>query len=141
MLPREDFGGRHERNLKAVLNRHERRQERDDRLAGADISLQKAVHRLGALQVVDDLSDGLALSRRQLERQDPGSGRADPVVDLRNEWLELRARRVSPPCMSNLIQEELLEDQPALRRRAKRIQLVERRLIGRKVSLLDRLSP
>ena len=46
---------RHERHLQAVLHRHQRRQQRDDRLARADVALQQPVHRRRALHVFDDL--------------------------------------------------------------------------------------
>ena len=40
----------------------ERRQQRDDRLAGADVALQQPVHRLRPLQVVDDLLERVPLA-------------------------------------------------------------------------------
>src|SRR5439155_711547 len=45
MLLGEDLGGRHEGDLQSVLHRHERREQRDDGLAGADVPLQQAGHR------------------------------------------------------------------------------------------------
>jgi hypothetical protein len=47
----EDLGGRHERDLLSVLHRHDRGQHGDDRLAGADVTLQQPVHRPGTLHV------------------------------------------------------------------------------------------
>ena len=69
MLLGEDLGRRHERDLQAVLHRDQRRQQRDDRLAGADVALQQPVHRLRPLQVVDDLLQRLLLPGGQPERQ------------------------------------------------------------------------
>ena len=46
VLRGQDLGRRHERHLQAVLHRDDRRQQRDDRLAGADVALQQPVHRL-----------------------------------------------------------------------------------------------
>ena len=60
----EDLGRRHERHLQAVLHRHERREQRDDRLAGADVALQQPVHRRGPLHVVDDLLRAPSAARR-----------------------------------------------------------------------------
>ena len=60
----EDLGRRHEGHLQAVLHRDERRQQRHDRLAGADVALQQPVHRVRPLQVVDDLLERLASARR-----------------------------------------------------------------------------
>ena len=56
VLVRQDLGRRHERDLKAVLHRDDRREQRDDGLAGADVALQQPVHRLGPLHVGHDLA-------------------------------------------------------------------------------------
>ena len=69
MLLGQDLGRRHERHLQAVLHRDERREQRDDGLAGADVALQQPVHRLRPLQVVDDLLERLLLPGGQPERQ------------------------------------------------------------------------
>ena len=102
-----------------------RRQQRDDRLAGADVALQQPVHRLRPQHVVDDLLQRLLLPRRQLERQHRGRRRADPVVDLGDERLQLDAARMPPPRVPELIEKELLEDQPPLRRRPERVERLE----------------
>ena len=60
----QDFGRRHERHLQAVFHRDQRRQQRDDRLAAADVPLQQPVHRLRPLHVLDDLLERLLLIRR-----------------------------------------------------------------------------
>ena len=52
----QDLGRRHERDLEAVLHRDERRHQRDDGLARADVALQQPVHRLRPLHVGDDLA-------------------------------------------------------------------------------------
>ncbi len=52
----EDFRRRHERHLETVLHRDERRHQRDDRLARADVALQEPVHRLRPLHVADDFA-------------------------------------------------------------------------------------
>ena len=70
MLLRQNLGRRHERHLQAVLHRDERRQQRHDRLARADVALQQPVHRLRPLHVVDDLLQRAALPFGQPERQD-----------------------------------------------------------------------
>ena len=81
MLLGQDLGRRHERHLQSVLHRDERREQRDDGLAGADVALQQAVHRLRALQIVDDLLQRLPLPGRQPERQHAPGRLADPIVD------------------------------------------------------------
>ncbi len=96
------------------------------------------MHRLRAQHVVHDFLDGLPLPRRQLERQDLRRRRADAVVHLRHEGLELHAGRMAPPRVADLEEEELLEDHPALRRRPERVQLLDLRLVGWKVRPLER---
>ena len=68
MLFRQDLGRRHERDLEVVLHRDQRGQERDDRLPGPDVPLQKAVHWFRQFHVADDLANGLLLIAGQLER-------------------------------------------------------------------------
>ena len=133
VLVGEDLGRRHERHLQAVLHGDNRREQGNDGLAGADVALQQPVHRLRAQHVVDDFLDRLALPRRQLERQDLRRAGADAVVDRRYKRLQLGARRVTPPGVPHLEQEELLEDQPPLRRGAKGVERIDRRLVGWKV--------
>ena len=65
----ERLGRRHHRALAAVLDGPQERVQRDDGLAGADVSLQQPLHRNGAGEVVVDLADRLLLIRRQRERQ------------------------------------------------------------------------
>ena len=87
----EDFGRRHERDLKAVLHRHQRRHQRHDGLAGTDVPLQQPVHRLRPLHVLDDLGDHLLLIAGELERQDAPRRLADVVGD------DDRPRLSAPP--------------------------------------------
>ena len=130
----QNLGRRHERHLQAVLHRDERGQQRDDRLPGADVALQQPVHRLRPLQIVDDLLERLALSRRQPERQ---HARA-PIRECD------RPRGPGPPSRSSDVttaprqharseKERLLEDQPLLRRRGEPVQRVEPNVRRRKM--------
>ena len=48
MLPREDFGRRHQRGLAAGLDHGGGGEQRHDGLAGADIALQQPQHALAA---------------------------------------------------------------------------------------------
>ena len=68
MLFRQDLGGRHEGDLPPRLDRLQRRQRRDDRLAAADVALQQPLHRHRALEVVADLAPDALLRSRELER-------------------------------------------------------------------------
>ncbi len=65
MLPRQNFGRRHERRLAAGLDDMRRGKQRDDGLAGADVAVQQPQHALRLRQIGDDVGDGAALRRRE----------------------------------------------------------------------------
>ena len=134
----QNLGRRHERHLQAVLHRDERRQQRHDRLARADVALQQAVHRLRPLQVVDDFLQRLPLPRRQLERQHAARRFPNPIVDVHGRGLPLFCQRRAPRDHAHLEEKRLLEDQPALRRRREAIEVVNASIVGRKVRRLKR---
>ena len=97
--------------------RDERRDERDDRLARADVALQQPVHLPRLLHVLDDLLQRDALAGGERERQQsPGPpharGRPRPARTASPPAPASRLRRLH----AELEQEELLEDQPQLRR-------------------------
>ena len=77
MLRGEDFRGRHERDLRAVLDGDERGLHGDDGLAGADVALQEAAHGLGAAHVGDDLGEDAFLRGGGMEGKDLLEGFAD----------------------------------------------------------------
>ena len=135
VLRREDLGRRHERHLQPVLHRDDRREQRDDRLARADVALQQPVHRLRPQHVVDDLLDRLPLPGRQLERQHLRADARMRSSTFGTNGFSSVLRRVPPPGVADLKEEELLEDQPPLRRRPEGVQLLDRRLVRRKVRL------
>ena len=57
MLARQDFGRRHQCRLAAGLDRARHGQQRDDRLAGADIALQKPQHAFGIGEIGIDFGE------------------------------------------------------------------------------------
>ena len=138
MLLGQDLRRRHERDLQAVLHRHQRGNQRDDRLARADVALQQPVHRRAALHVVDDVLERVALTGGQLERQDRPGGCADAIVDGDGRRLLFRRRGLPPGQQSHLEEERLLEDQAMLRRRVEPVQLGERQIGGRKMGADER---
>ena len=77
MLLGQHFGRCEQRRLHLVRDGDEHGVERDDGLAAADVALQQAVHRLAALQVLDDLPDRMLLGAGHLKRK----SRADPLVE------------------------------------------------------------
>jgi hypothetical protein len=95
----QDFCRRHERHLQAVLHGDQRRQQRHDRLAGADIALQQAIHRRRALHVFDDLLQRAALPIGEPERQDGARRLANPIVDM--DRTRLRSRTAARLCINS----------------------------------------
>ena len=111
MLFGERLGGGHERALAAVLDRAQKRVERDHGLAGADVALQEALHRSRALEVGVDLADDLLLIRRQRERQHLAVA-LDQLAGSAERRCERALALGRPPRDPDLQQEQLLEREP-----------------------------
>jgi hypothetical protein len=140
MLLGENLSRRHERHLEAILHRDQGGHQRDDGLAGADVSLQQSIHRLRPLHVVHNFGDYLFLIAGQLERQHAACRFPDLVGDHDRPRLPLPFRLPPTQHQAELKQEELLENQALLGRRAKRVQLVDRRPGWWKVHIEQRRS-
>ena len=65
----EQFGRYHDRGLIAVLDREQRGEQRDDRLAAADVALQQTMHATVAAHVDEDLANRARLRAGELEWQ------------------------------------------------------------------------
>ena len=65
----QDFGGGHDAGLVAIVDGNEHRHQRHQRLAGADVALQQAVHLAAAAHVVAYLADDALLGLGQREGQ------------------------------------------------------------------------
>ena len=141
MLLRQDLGRRHEGHLEAVLHRDERRQQRDDRLAGADVALQQPVHRLRPLHVVDDLADRLLLVARQLERQHPPRRLADGVGHHDRARACDRPRARAAAARSRAGRERTPRRSAGAAPATKRVQLRDRRPFRREVHVVERGAP
>ena len=74
MLAGEKLGRRHQRGLAAGLDHIRHGDQRDDRLAGADVALEKPQHALLAGKIALDLGERLTLRGGELE----GEGGFDP---------------------------------------------------------------
>ena len=80
MLAGEDLGRRHQRGLRAALDRRQHRHQRDHGLAAADIALQQPHHPPGLRHLGADLGDRHALrpGQRKAERRPRPWRRACP---------------------------------------------------------------
>ena len=141
MLHGENFRGRHQRGLVAVFDDDGRGFERHDGLAAADVALQQAVHRHAALQVRRDFRERALLRVGGLEGQHALDRFANGRLAHAKRDPRLLLRRLLPHRDAQLVKEKLLENQPQVRRRAKRIQRLDRFRRGRKMHELDRVAP
>ena len=141
MLLGKDLGRRHERDLEAVLHRDERGHQRDDGLPRPDVTLKQAVHRVRSLHVADNLANDLLLIAGQPERQYAPRRFTHVIGDDDGPRLHLRARAALAQYKPALEEEELLEDQAALRRRAERVELLKASSLGRKMRVTERRTP
>ena len=112
MLPGEDLSRRQQHRLQADVRHVVYRHRCDHRLAGADVTLQQAVHRLWAGDVLEDLPRRRALGIRQLERQrrDESPRRRLIEGDLVSGMGLAGALRL---LHRNLVEKHLLESEPA----------------------------
>ena len=92
----EDLGRCHQRALVPTFHRRQQRRDGDDRLAGADVALQQAVHRVRRGEVGIDLADHPALGRGEWERQGGEEARHERAVRRRGG--SRRRRAPSPAC-------------------------------------------
>jgi hypothetical protein len=137
----EDLGWRHERDLQAVLHCDQRRQQRNDRFPRADVTLEKTIHRTRPLHIVHDLLERTLLAIRQLERQNAPGRVANPVVHRDHHRLAFRHCRLAPGHHAHLKHECLFEYQSPLPRCREPIQLVEGRVLRRKMGGVERRIP
>ncbi len=80
MLPRQDFGGRHDRGLGAALDGNQHGEQRHDRLAAADVALEQPEHPRVRGHVVGNLAERLLLGPGQAIGQGLDHRLAEPAV-------------------------------------------------------------
>ena len=110
----ERLGRRHQRRLRAVLDRAQHRVERDDGLARADLAHQQPLHRPAGREVARrSRPSRAAWSPVGVNGSDSASQRAVSVGGVRER---LGARRLAPPRapaqQRELEQQQLLEGEP-----------------------------
>ena len=115
----EEFRRRHQGHLKAGLDRLAGRGRGHHGLAGADVALHQAQHRRARREVGGDFAEHAFLGAGQRERQagtqagKQGVRRCDRIGRIAANFLAQQAQR-------QLVREQFLERQPALRRVAAR---------------------
>ena len=140
MLRRQDLRRRHQRRLVAVLDRDDRRLQRHNRLPRPDVALQQPPHRRRLPHVVGDLLQHPLLRRRGMKRQDALDRLPHPLVNAERNSRQ-RPHALALQLQPQLEEEQLLEDQPDLRRRARRLQIFQPRRLLRPVRQPERLPP
>ena len=127
VLVGEDFGGGHQGALPAVVDGDGRGERGDDRLAGADVALQQAVHRRGdarriamssldSLQVGGDLFDHSALRPSQRERQGGEQSFLQAACGHSEQRRTLASAKPLGLQLRQLLRQKLLELDPPPRR-------------------------
>src|SRR5580704_11793114 len=126
MLDGENFRGRHERGLRGVFDGDDGGLKRDDGFAAADVALQQAVHRSWLFEIGADFGEDTFLRGSGFEGEDALERLAHLLfADTKGDRVFL-ARGLTVERETELVKKKLLEDEPLLRRRAKRVQLFER---------------
>src|ERR1035438_2197866 len=124
MLLRENLGRSHERDLVAVFDSNNGRLKGHDRLPRSDIALQQTPHGIRRLHVGRDFLEHSLLRSRRMKRQYLLNGLPDAIVELKGDS---RLRLLFPALefKPKLDEEQLIEDQPDVRGRARRLQIPE----------------
>ncbi len=141
MLRGQNFRGRHQRHLIAVLDHDRRRFQRHDRLAASHVAFEQPVHRIGPLEVRRDFREHALLRRRRLERQDALQRLADFFFAHAHGDPALAMFAQPAQRQRELVVEKLLEDQPRLRRAAKRVEQLDAFVLRREMRVEQRLAP
>ena len=122
MLLRQNFSRRHQRDLVAVFNGDDCGLEGHDRFARSHIALQQPPHGARRLHVGGDFFQHALLGRRRMKRQYLLNRLANGIVKLERDS-GLRLLLAALEFQSKLDEKKLIEDQPDVRRRARRLQI------------------
>ncbi len=115
MLLGQNFGRRHERNLPAALDRLQRGERGDDRLAAADVTLQQPLHRRRTLEIVTDFPPHALLRAREPERNSREQ-RSGERTRAREHRRALRRAGLAMRLERQLLRDELVEFETRPRR-------------------------
>jgi hypothetical protein len=108
----EHLGRRHEGRLMAALHRDHHRVDRHDRLAGADVSLEQAVHRMRRREVVLDLGDRPPLGAGQRVRKGVVEPLDQIAIEIVGDATLIALHRPLAQHQHELHPEQLVERQP-----------------------------
>ena len=112
----EHLGGCQQGRLAAGVDDLQHRPQRDEGLAGADLTLEQPVHRVGAGELGRDELADLALAAGELERQSGVERRQHPVVASRPGLRTHRPVGRAPSGEHELEHQRLLEAEALLGR-------------------------
>ena len=112
----QHLGGRQQGRLAAGVDDLQHRAQRDEGLAGADLTLEQPVHRVGAGELGRDELADLALAAGELERQPGVERRQQPVVASRPGLRTRRPVGRAPSGEHELEHQRLLEAEALLGR-------------------------
>ncbi len=122
VLRGENFSGRHERGLVAVLDGDQHGLERNDGFAGADVALEQAAHGRGAAHVRGDFAESALLRGGGMEREHGAQRGADLGAGLERDagsLLEFAALDLE----AEFQVEEFLEDEASMGGRCEGLEL------------------
>ena len=115
MLFRQHLGRRHERDVVAAFQRHQRATRGHDRLAGAHVPLQQPPHRVRSGQIPAQFPQDFGLRLRQLKTESGKEGLDQVIVPAarqrRGLGLEVPAAKLDLPLQFH----ELIQREPAPR--------------------------
>ncbi len=141
MLRSENFSRRHQRHLVAIFDHDRGGLERHDRFPAADVALEQPVHRKRLFEVACDFRQHALLRRRRLERQNPLQRFADFFFAHAHRDPALPVILRAAQRQRDLVVEELLENQPQVRRAAERVEQLDVFVFRRKMNREQRLAP
>src|SRR5207247_6309384 len=121
----------------ARLDHGEGGEERHQRLAAADVPLEEPPHRMGSREVLLDLGEGALLRAGRPERE-PRAQRRDETGRGREGGARLLPGGAPPEREAELEEEELVEDERAVREGAGRAERLEVGLRRRAVDVTER---
>src|SRR6185437_14427088 len=137
MLRGENFSRRHQRGLVAVFDGHQHGLKRHDGLAGADVTLEEPAHWIGLAHVGYNLAQRALLCGGGMKGKHLADGFADAVVGGEGNAGPF-AHAAALELEAEFEEEQLFEDETAVRGSGEALQLREWRAFQREMSFAER---